>query len=328
MAKQKSMGLGRGLDAIFADSFAEIQAAGAGGVLRLPVDSVRPNGEQPRTHFDEEALAKLADSLRKNGMLQPVMVRRSDDGGYLIVAGERRWRAAVLAGLKEIPVLVVEADDRRAYQFALIENLQRVDLDPLEEAASYRRLTGEYGMTQEEVSVLTGRSIPYISNTLRLLRLPDEVKDLVREGRLSAGHARALLGLNDASIVSEAAREAVGAGLSVREIEAWVKKKNEALQKDPGRQTRSRPQAQSAFASALAKRAADLLGHRVALRSRGKHRMLQIEYTDDDDLNGLLERLCGQRVTGGRSAAPKGKVRRPRPRTGDGVLRPLPAPKF
>lgn len=221
MAK-KIGGLGKGLSAIFIENDTEDKNE----VVTLKVSQVEPNRRQPRKSFDDEALAELADSISRHGVLQPILVRPQLHGGYQIVAGERRYRATRLAGLTEIPAIIRELSDSETMQIALIENLQRSDLSPLEEAAGYRALIDDFGFSQEDISKTVGKSRPQVANMLRLLSLPDEVKPLVEERKLSSGHARALLSLEDKDRIIHTANKVVDESLSVRETEALVKKLN------------------------------------------------------------------------------------------------------
>ena len=221
MAK-KIGGLGKGLSAIFIENDTEDKNE----VVTLKVSQVEPNRRQPRKSFDDEALAELADSISRHGVLQPILVRPQLHGGYQIVAGERRYRATRLAGLTEIPAIIRELSDSETMQIALIENLQRSDLSPLEEAAGYRALIDDFGFSQEDISKTVGKSRPQVANMLRLLSLPDEVKPLVEERKLSSGHARALLSLEDKDRIVHTANKVVDESLSVRETEALVKKLN------------------------------------------------------------------------------------------------------
>ena len=221
MAKRtKELGLGRGLNALLGDP--ELPAQGEGAVS-LPISQVEPGLNQPRKHFDEGALADLADSIRIHGIIQPLTVRRLASGYYQIIAGERRWRAAKSAGLSEIPAVIIEADDRKVMELGLIENLQREDLNPAEEARGYRTLMEEYGLTQDQVARQMGKSRPAVANTLRLLALPDELMELLEDGSLSAGHARAILALPSPALQREAAKKVIKDQLSVRQTEALVK---------------------------------------------------------------------------------------------------------
>ena len=226
MAKRtKELGLGRGLNALLGDP--DLQAQGEGSVS-LPISQVQHGLNQPRKRFDQDALADLAESIRVHGIIQPLTVRRLSSGYYQIIAGERRWRAAKLAGLAEVPAVIIEADDRKVMELGLIENLQREDLNPAEEARGYQVLMEEYGLTQEQVADRMGKSRPAITNTLRLLALPEDLLKLVEEEQLSAGHARALLGAPTAELQRQAAKKVIADGLSVRQTEALVK----ALQRE------------------------------------------------------------------------------------------------
>ena len=194
MSKPKTTGLGRGLDAIFGENSLPGKSD---GVIMLRVSDIEPRPGQPRKDFDPEAMAQLADSIATHGLIQPVVVRREENGLYQIIAGERRWRASKMAGLTEIPAVIVDADDRKAAELAIIENIQREDLNPIEEAEAYKALAEEHNMTQEEISRQVSKSRSAVANAMRLLELPDDVIDMVRNNELSAGHARALLGLGD-----------------------------------------------------------------------------------------------------------------------------------
>lgn len=223
MAKRKLGGLGKGLDSLFAD-LPETDDAAA-GVTTLPLREIEPDPDQPRKRFDEASLAELAASIQENGLLQPIAVRPKPLGaGYLIIAGERRWRAARLAGLDEVPALVKDVTDEQAAALALIENLQREDLDPIEVAEGCRQLIEKYGLTQETAAKRLGKSRSAVTNSLRLLNLPDDVRAKVSDGSLSAGHAKALLGLPDAARIRQAAGEIEARGLNVRQAEALCKK--------------------------------------------------------------------------------------------------------
>ena len=212
-------GLGKGLGALLGDAALQSQE---GGSVSLPLAQVEPGLKQPRKRFDEETLADLADSIRTHGIIQPLTVRRLSSGYYQIIAGERRWRAAKLAGLSEVPAVIIEADDRKVMELGLIENLQREDLNPMEEAMGYQELMQQHGYTQEQVAKRVGKSRPAVANALRLLALPEETARLVRDGKLSSGHARALLGLPEAGMIPALAERICQEGLSVRETERLV----------------------------------------------------------------------------------------------------------
>ena len=225
-------GLGKGLGALLGDTSLQAQESGS---VYLPIAQVEPGLNQPRKQFDENALNDLADSIREHGIIQPLTVRRLSSGYYQIIAGERRWRAAKLAGLSEVPAVIIEADDRKVMELGLIENLQREDLNPMEEADGYLALKEEFGMTQEEIAQRMGKSRPAIANALRLTALPVLLREMVVDGDLSAGHARALLALPRVDLQEKAAQQVVSQELSVRQTEALVKKLQEGFFYDVGR---------------------------------------------------------------------------------------------
>ena len=238
MASKKPSGLGRGLGALLGDDVLKAESTGS---LYLPISQVESCSSQPRKHFDEASLAELADSIREHGIIQPLTVRKLASGYYQIIAGERRWRAARLAGLQEVPVIVMEADDRKAAELAMIENLQREDLNPIEEAAGFQSLMETYHMTQEEAASRVGKSRSAVANALRLLSLTPPVAKLVEEGKLSAGHARALLPLSPA-LQENAAGAVISGGLSVRQTEALAKRLSlEKPEKPPRRRESTMP---------------------------------------------------------------------------------------
>ena len=297
----KSIGLGRGLGALLGDD--SLRNTGGGGIS-LRLTDVEPNLKQPRRLFDEEALVSLAESIRIHGVLQPLLVRLLPTGYYQIIAGERRWRAARLAGLAEVPAIVMDLDDRKAAEMALIENLQREDLTPLEEADGFKVLTEEYGLTQEEVGARVGRSRSAVANSLRLLTLPESLQSLLREGRLTAGHARSLLSLGEPSLMEKVAGTIMSRSLSVRQSEALCRKLNDE---------RAGPAAASAAASAsttgadgrreaeakdppnyLADYERDLtriLSRKVTITASGQKGRLSMEFYDPVDLEQLVKTL-------------------------------------
>ena len=288
MASKKPSGLGRGLGALLGDDVLKTESRGS---LSLPLSQVESCSSQPRKLFDEAALAELADSIREHGIIQPLTVRKLSSGYYQIIAGERRWRAARLAGLAEVPAIVIEADDRKAAELAMIENLQREDLNPMEEAAGFQSLIENYHMTQEEAAQRVGKSRSAVANALRLLGLTPAVRRLVEDGQLSAGHARALLPLSSAAQES-AASAVVSGGLSVRQTEALAKrlaaKKKEA------------PAIVSAGVDYTAEAQKDLssrLGRGVKIVTGRKKGRIELEYYGLDDLNDLLDALALLRVT-------------------------------
>ncbi|MBQ1236938.1 MAG: ParB/RepB/Spo0J family partition protein [Oscillospiraceae bacterium] len=279
MATKKKGGLGKGLDALFMDNTTE------SGPVTLRIAEIEPNREQPRKEFDESALADLADSIREHGVIQPLLVRPMPTGGYQLVAGERRWRASRMAGLTEVPVVIRELSDHETMELALIENLQRQDLNPMEEALGYQSLMNEYAMTQEQVSKVIGKSRPAIANSLRLLSLPTPVVELVREGKLSAGHGRALLALDSEEAILEAAELAVKKGMSVRETEKLAQQ----TKKEPKKPV-LKPE--DTYYKELELALTQVLGRQVSVTAKGKTRRLSVEFFDKDDLAALAEKLC------------------------------------
>jgi ParB family chromosome partitioning protein len=254
--------------------------------LTLPISKVECNADQPRKRFDEEKLTALAESIKANGILQPLTVRRLPSGDYQIVAGERRWRAARIAGLKEVPVVVIEANEQKMTELALIENLQREDLDPLEEAEGYKKLMDSYHMTQEDVAVRVGKSRSTVANALRLLSLCPEVRALVEQGKLSGGHARTLLPLS-AALQKKAAQTVVGEELSVRQTEALVKR----LNAKPAEEKKQDPEKVN-YAKLAASELAEKLGRGCRIVTGRKKGRIELDYYGMDDLNDLLEALA------------------------------------
>ena len=282
MASKKPSGLGRGLGALLGDEALKPEAAGS---LYVDISQVESCSSQPRKAFDQAALAELADSIRLHGIIQPLTVRKLSSGYYQIIAGERRWRAARLAGLREVPVVVVEADDRKAAELAMIENLQREDLNPMEEAAGFQTLIETYHMTQEEAATQVGKSRSAVANALRLLSLAAPVAKLVEEGKLSAGHARALVPLSPA-LQQRAAEAVVSGGLSVRQTEALAKRLS--AEKKP---VKAVPAGVDYTAEAQ-KDLSSRLGRGVRIVTGRKKGRIELEYYGMDDLNDLLEALA------------------------------------
>lgn len=283
MAAKKG-GLGKGLEALFADN----STTDEGSAIKLKLSEIEPNREQPRKEFDETALAELADSIAHHGILQPLLVRPLLGGGYQLVAGERRWRAAHMAGITEVPVMIRNMSDREMAELALIENLQREDLNPLEEATGYRRLMETYDLTQEEVAVAVGKSRPAVANAVRLLALPQEILQMVGSGEISAGHARCLL-----TIPTESAFELAGQiskyGLSVRETERRAQAINKAAQK----KTESR-QKRDVFYDELELALASELSRKVKISSTGKKGKIEIEFFSREELMDIVNHLAGK----------------------------------
>ena len=294
MAK-KPAGLGRDFYSIFDDNVLEAKKAAAESIR---LSDVEPRRDQPRKTFDREALETLADSIAAYGVLQPIIVRKNpvSDDTYEIIAGERRWRAAKMAGLTEIPAVVFDGDELKAAQVALIENIQREDLNPVEEALGYGALIERFGLTQDQVSKQVGKSRSAVTNALRLLDLPDEALDMLRDGTISAGHARALLGLANEDMIIEAAHRIVERSMSVREIEAYVQRVNNlrsAAENDE--EDKTHPQIK-AHMKELERRAMSTLGRRVRISRSSRKKVLEIAYNDDADLEALLKSLCGENI--------------------------------
>ncbi len=301
-AKTRAKGLGKGLDALFGD--AEVAPAAKkptqkkkqtavkteespsedSGVLYVSIDDIKPNSSQPRKTFDEEKLEELAASIERHGVIQPLVLRRLGKG-YEIVAGERRWRAARIAGLKEIPCIVKELSDEENMLLAIIENMQREDLNPIEEAEGIRQMIDTYGLTQEQVSYSVGKSRPYISNSLRLLKLPDKVQELAAEGKISTGHARALAGVKNRQTQIELAMRAAAEDLSVRQIEKLVKAAKEPPKKPAVRTPKT------ADEKRVEEDLKNALGTRVRLNRKGKKGKIEIEFYSADELERLIELL-------------------------------------
>lgn len=279
----KQRGLGRGLGALIGD-FPEEPESGA--VTKLPLQKVEPNPDQPRRTFDEEELQALADSIAAHGILQPLAVRASGDGFYQIIAGERRWRASRMAGLKEVPVRILTADEQRAMEMALVENLQREDLNPIEEAKGYRALQDVYGMTQDDVAQSVGKSRPAVANATRLLALSEPVLKLVEDGTLSAGHARALLPLSDPEMQLAAAKTVIEKGLSVRRAEALAAQLLKDTQEKPAKKA-----AGVDYLGECARHLEQVLGRKVRMTQGRKTGRIELEYYDADDREALLQAL-------------------------------------
>lgn len=281
----KLTGLGRGLDALFTDNKG---ADEEGSRLRtLRVAMIEPKTDQPRKSFDEEALAGLAASISAHGLLQPILVRPLPNDRYQIIAGERRWRASRMAGLDEIPAIVVEQDDATAAEISLIENIQRQDLNPLEEAMAYRALLDNFDLTQEQLSERVGKSRPAIANALRLLDLPEEVLLMLRDGAITAGHARTLLGCRDTAALVELAKRVAAGGISVRDLEKAVKRANRPTRPDAEKPYRVD------YAADLSRRMMSHLGRRVTISDRGVQKSVTLFYEDNEDLEILLTQICG-----------------------------------
>ncbi len=285
MAVNKKGGLGKGLDALFIDNSTEEKSAST-----VNINDIEPNRDQPRKTFTEEALKELADSIAMHGVIQPLLVRPISDGGYQLIAGERRWRASRMAGLTEVPVYIKEMTDKEAMEFALIENLQREDLNPIEEAEGFKLLMDTYSLTQAEAAERVGKSRPAVANALRLLALPEKVLDMVKEGRLSSGHARTLLPVTDEKVIVELAEQIAKKEISVRETERIVKsilnpkadkaKKEKKTKRDP-----YYDECELAIREELGRKAEIHL-------TKGNKGTIEIEFFSKSDLQSILEALA------------------------------------
>lgn len=284
MASKQSKGLGRGLSALLGEEALKPESDGS---LYLPISQVESCSSQPRKAFDEDSLNDLADSIRQHGIIQPLTVRRLQSGYYQIIAGERRWRAARIAGLTEVPAIVIEADDRKAAELAMIENLQREDLNPMEEAAGFQSLIQTHHMTQEEAAQRVGKSRSAVANSLRLLSLSPAAAELVRQGKLSSGHARALLGLSGQA-QEKAAALVVQGDLSVRQTEHLVKKLTEEKKEAPAPKTGVTVN----YTEEAQKELSSRLGRGCRIVNGRKKGRIELEYYGLDDLNDLLEALA------------------------------------
>lgn len=292
MANKKQGGLGRGFYDIFDDNMLDSKKD-AGQNLRI--SDIEPRRDQPRKTFEREALEVLADSIATYGVLQPIIVRESiaAEGTYEIIAGERRWRAAKMAGLSEIPAVIFAGDDLKAAQVALIENIQRENLNPVEEAMGYGALIDRFGLTQDQVAKQVGKSRPVITNMLRLLELPGEALELLRDGEISAGHARAILGLNSEEDMVRLAHRAAEQNLSVREVEAAVKRMNYAATEPLKPAVDSQVKIHM---KQLEHKATSALGRRVRISRSSHKKVVELTYHDDEDLESLLMGLCGKDI--------------------------------
>ena len=286
MARVKKGGLGKGLDALFIDN----ETVNT-GVVTLRLSEIEPNKEQPRKVFSEEALNELADSIKEHGVLQPLLVRPLPTGGYQLVAGERRWRASRMAGLQEVPVVIRDMDEEQAMEIALIENLQREDLNAIEEASGYKLLMERYGMTQEQVAKRVGKSRPAIANALRLLHLPQTVITMVEEGEVSPGHARALLAFEDQNKLLSVAQKVKTGKYSVRDIEKMSKEKNEEPQDQKAEAHQESWSAQETFFTEMELALSNELGRKVKIVQSGNGGLIQIQFYSEEDLKQLAEKM-------------------------------------
>lgn len=283
MAAKEKKGLGTGLGVLFGANEFDDEAE----QLTLPISKVEPRSEQPREYFDQEALEALADSIRQYGLIQPITVRKLDSGYYQIIAGERRWRASRLAGLTEVPVRVIEADDRRTAELALVENLQREDLNPIEEAKGYKLLIEEYGLTQEDAARSIGRSRPAVTNAMRLLMLTPPVMEMVEKGKLSAGHARAILSVSEPSKQLAAANEIIKKNYSVRKAEQLAAR----IARDPRQVPEESGEISVDYAAEISNELSKKLGRKVKLIDGKRNGKIEIEFYGADDREALIEKL-------------------------------------
>ena len=281
MAKKQS-GLGKGLGALMLENNVDDMVS----TSTLPINEIIPNKEQPRKTFDEGALQELADSITVHGVLQPLLVRPLLSGGYQLIAGERRWRASRMAGLKEVPVIIRELSDSEAMEIAIIENLQREDLNPIEEAEGLQALIDKCDYTQEQVAVSVGKSRPAIANALRLLKLPEEVRQMTKEGEISAGHARALLAFDNQAIMYEVAKQIVSDKLTVRDVERLAKRPTKSAEKKQNAKHRD------SFYDEVELSLTDVLGRRVKVYNGPSKGTLEIEFYSLDDLKDIANAIA------------------------------------
>ncbi len=281
----------------FYDIYYDNNIEGDAGQTTIRISDIEPRHDQPRKTFDRESLETLADSIATYGVLQPIIVRENGlmAGTYEIIAGERRWRASKMAGLTEIPAIVFSGDELKAAQVALIENIQREDLNPVEEAFGYGALIERFGLTQEQVAKQVGKSRSAVANMLRLLELPEEVLEMLKSGEISAGHARALLGLDDDDSIIELAKKAIDRSLSVREVESAVKRIKEKSEADEEDESQVNPQVK-VHMKELERRAMSTLGRKVRISRSTKKKVVEITYDNDEDLESLLVSLCGNDI--------------------------------
>lgn len=294
MAKRQG-GLGRDFYSLLDDNMMESKQESK---TSIKISRITPRGEQPRKNFDENALQVLADSIREHGVIQPIVLRELDDfsGNYEIIAGERRWRAAKMAGLDEIPAVIMTGDELKVAEIALIENVQRKDLNPIEEAMAYRALIERFGLKQEEVAQQAGKSRSAVANILRLLELPDEVLVMVQDEKLSMGHARAILGLDDEEKMLPLAEMASEKELSVREVEALVRRYNTVVEEVPETEESKAAMQRRIYMKELEDKARTRLGRKVKIHETNRKKTVELTYEDDEDLENLLKTLVGQEI--------------------------------
>ncbi|MBR2454045.1 MAG: ParB/RepB/Spo0J family partition protein [Clostridia bacterium] len=289
--RKKNSGLGRGLDAIFLDNSLDEKKSGENIITVLKLSMIDPKRDQPRKFFDKEALEELASSIKENGLLQPILVREYGEGRYQIIAGERRFRASKLAELDEIPAIILDSDDRKVAELSLIENIQREDLNPIEEAMAFRALSDEYGLTQEELSERVGKSRSAIANSTRLLDLPAEILEMVANGDISAGHGRTLLGVKARENMLLLANKTVEFDYSVRQLEEEVKKINNLKVKT---EEEEEPLPIVDYFREMELKIQSHLGRVVKIKGKGRNKSVTLFYEDNEDLDELLNTICGK----------------------------------
>ena len=289
MPKKKNSGLGRGLDAIFLDNSLNEDKKREDGITKLSISTVDPKSDQPRKYFDKAALEELARSIEENGLLQPILVREYANGRYQIIAGERRFRASKIAGLTEIPAIILDKDDRAVAEISLIENIQREDLNPIEEAMALRALSEDYGLTQEELSARIGKSRSAVANSMRLLNLPAPVLEMVASGEISANHGRTLLGVKQRDNMILLAKQVSELDMSVRQLEDAVKKIN----KPRPEKTEEEALPVVDYFREVSLRVQSKLGRRCEINGKGKRKSITLFYEDNEDLDELLKTICG-----------------------------------
>ncbi len=293
-------GLGKGLDSIFAENGLESALRSRNnGVQTLKISQIEPKQDQPRKHFDDASLEELAESIKQHGLIQPIIVREVGEGFYQIVAGERRWRASKLSGATEISAIIIDADELKAAELALIENIQRENLNAFEEAQAYKSLMEQLNLTQEELAARVGKSRSAVANTMRLLDLPDEVLDMLQSTDISAGHARALLGLKDREAIVDTAHNILVRSLSVRSTEDLVKKMNKIYEQTMNNTVEKDENEDIVvdYAKDLERRATRLTGKLIKIKDKGKMKSIEIEYVDNEDLEDILVKICGKAIT-------------------------------
>lgn len=292
MPKKKNSGLGRGLDAIFLEnSLDEDKIVKENQISTLKISLIDPKSDQPRKNFDKQLLEELASSIKENGLLQPIIVREYGEGRYQIIAGERRFRASKIAELTEIPAVIMNKDDRQAAEIALIENIQREDLNPIEEAMGFKALVEDYSLTQEELSERIGKSRSAIANSMRLLDLPEEILTLLAEGKLSAGHGRTLLAVRNTEAMIELAKRVIEEDLSVRRLEEEVKKANRNKKLVEVDEDEALPIIN--YFREMEIRVQSHLGRQVKISEKGRKKTITLFYEDNEDLDELLKTICG-----------------------------------